>query len=286
MSHRSILRRLSIGVFLFPCFHVSISSAQLSSNDIARIAAECRDTAAFLSQPISATTDVERLITVGKVMPSRLHLLPVDCGSVSFGLITNSAQPIYLFQQNKKPAASGNPASRPPEPEAIRQYLCQGIKVAEPKISHTESATHYWWTREENNILIEEQYVALMIDDRDGSCVRYYNSINPAPLPVRVPDAFDAAEWVPKVERYVESHWSDLALTAFQINPSEYKPERTQSAEHFVLTGEGLLVCRFPFDLQEIHPRLDGLRLDFTRFWIDVDVLKGRIIKPPSEHKH
>jgi hypothetical protein len=121
-----------------------------------------------------------------------------------------------------------------------------------------------------------------VIEDSDGSCLEYFNSVILKPMSVHIPELFDVAEWIPKVRHYIEVHWISLATASLQINPSEYHAELNESEVHFVYTGEGLLVCRFPFDTQEINPRQDGLRLDFGQLWIDVDVLKGKVIRPPD----
>jgi hypothetical protein len=256
--------------------------AQVAPNDAPHLAAQCREIAAFLCQPINETTDVQRLVANAKEVSTwrKVPMLPVQTESCSFLLDRTVQMSVYHFRRRADKEEKQNFACTPPNADAIRQYLCPNIGFTEPLVHHFDGVDDCGWLRKENGVLIEAESLRVVTDPRDGSCLEYFNSVSPKPVSIHIPDGFDPGEWTPKVKDYVARKWDWLARKCLRALPARFRPELLENETAFVYTRDGLLVYRFPFDVQDLRPSADGARIDVGQLWIEVDVAKREIIRP------
>jgi hypothetical protein len=283
MGPRLVRLVFLLSLLLSQFIRAPTASAQLSSNEVVHFAAQCRAVAGFLCQPISSTTDVERLIANGKWAPTWLHVhvLEVQTESSTFLLDTNSATGIFFYSRSGYPQGRGHLVCPPPTPKQIRQYLCPNINFTDAHITSQRGQHSYSWMRTERGILIEAQSLGVKIDDHDGSCLGYQNSVRPKPIAVRIPEHFDVARWTAKVKSYVHLRWWWLAWE-LRASPFRFRPDLNEKSSGFVYTMDGLLAYRFRFHVSDLRPRPDGSYTDVGELRIDVDVGKERIIHPPK----
>lgn len=255
--------------------------AELTSNSVTQLAAECRGIAAFLGNPINSGADLERLVARARFSDCAegLRLLNVETENCSLLLDTNCG--CVLFYRTRR---DGPPfiASTLPTPDQIRLRLCPNTEFGEPSVHSFQGTRFYSWRRKVGMVLIEKEVLMVSIDEATGGCLDYHNFVTRQSLDMQIPNDFDPREWKKKVQAYSQVHWNWLASRCLGVAPHSFQADLKGTTFEFYYTEGRRLVCRYPFTVWEIGKQPDELHTDLGPFWIDVDVNKRQIIQPDA----
>ena len=280
---RAGICRLILSLSLICLLDRPEARAEISSNEVVRLVAECRQFSSFLCQKPN-DNDLVRAIRNGEIYRSRdgRNLISIETSFSSF-ILDSDLGTVSSFTVKPLVGSVNLQDCIKPSADMIRQHTCSNIQFTSPNIWSSGRIVHYQWTRKEADVLIEAETLDVAIDPT-GTCVGFRNSVHNQSIDIRVPEDFDAKDWIERVKKHVNADWNRLALYALGVDPFEYKPELVNGSYQLYYTKENRLICRFPFKASSASAR--STEPASLEFFVDFDVATHQVIAPKPNAVH
>jgi len=275
-------------------------AAEASTNSIVR---SCVAFAKFLCLDLTGTNHVETsAVQTRKVGGVPFEVSTVTLGDYEFWVENSGVMRFFFAKESLGFDENHASCAKPPSAQGIRDFLCPNVNFANRAlVSRKPWRTYVWygWVREEAGILVEDESVYLQIDEKTQRCMHVQNSVKQGKLSLSVPARFDQRLWAQKTKDYVAERWWLIARQDLAVDPADFRAEPSEREIQYVYRTDGVLVCRFPFVIKQLHTPPSwpaGWRsdVDGSEYWVDVNVATGKIerrghaggLGDQGEHNH